>query len=274
MEKFNLLTADLLDIIFEYRNKLYGAYELRRTYSKRLTYAISGTVLVCLLFVAGAIFANGKGTDVWLDKGPDVFLTKYDEPVRPVEPPPPPPPPVEPPRVAMTQFTPPVIVVDEDVKPEDVIKPMDDMANTLIGTKTEEGITTDIVAPLVEKPTGIAPAPKVEQSYDEPFRTVQIEAQFTGGLEAWARFLRRNLNSDIPADQGAPPSNYTVIVSFIVDRNGTISDVRAENDPGYGTAAEAIRVIKKSPNWTPAIQNGLNVIYRQKQAITFQVRDN
>ena len=65
----------------------------------------------------------------------------------------------------------------------------------------------------------------------------------------------------------------TVTVSFLVDKNGNISQVQALNDPGYGCAQEAVRVIQKGPKWTPAIQNGRNVIYRQKQSITFQVSE-
>ena len=64
-----------------------------------------------------------------------------------------------------------------------------------------------------------------------------------------------------------------MFVTFIVDKTGNISDVQAENDPGYGTKAEAIRVIKKGPAWIPAIQNNHKVIYRHKQGITFQVKD-
>ena len=78
----------------------------------------------------------------------------------------------------------------------------------------------------------------------------------------------------MPIENGATSGKYTVIVSFVVDKEGTISDVQAENDPGYGTAAEAVRVIKKSNKWIPAIQNGRNVIYRQKQSIAFLVNDN
>jgi protein TonB len=58
-----------------------------------------------------------------------------------------------------------------------------------------------------------------------------------------------------------------------VDKSGNISEVQALNDPGYGTSQEAVRVIKKGPPWTPAVQNGRNVIYRQKQSITFQVSE-
>ena len=117
-------------------------------------------------------------------------------------------------------------------------------------------------------------APKVEKEIDKQFTVVQIQAQFPGGADGWRRYLERNLNKDIPTENGAPAADYTVTVSFIVDKTGAISDVRAENDPGYGTKAEAIRVIQKGPNWKPAIQNGTEVIYRQKQNITFRISEN
>lgn len=109
------------------------------------------------------------------------------------------------------------------------------------------------------------------EDYDKVFTSVQVEAMFPGGKDAWRMYLERNLNNQTPADHGAPPGNYTVTVSFMVDENGYVSDVHALNNPGYGTAEEAVRIIKKGPPWKPAIQNGRNVKYVQKQNITFQV---
>ena len=77
----------------------------------------------------------------------------------------------------------------------------------------------------------------------------------------------------MPISNGAPAGRYTVVVSFTVDKTGAISDVVAENDPGYGTKAEAVRVIAKGPNWKPAVQNGSKVIYRHRQSITFLVAE-
>jgi protein TonB len=105
------------------------------------------------------------------------------------------------------------------------------------------------------------------------FSFVQIAAEFPGGLYGWTKYLDRNLNKDLPFKNGAPPGKYTVIVSFIVSETGAISDVSAENDPGYGTKEEAIRVIIKGPNWKPAEQNGRKVVYRHKQSITFYKSD-
>jgi protein TonB len=102
---------------------------------------------------------------------------------------------------------------------------------------------------------------------------VEIPAQFPGGKGEWQKYLERNLNSGLPVENGAPAGKYVVILSFIVDKNGFISNVHAENDPGYGTKEEAIRVVKKGPNWTAAIQNGRNVTYRHIQNIVFIVAE-
>jgi len=203
----------------------------------------------------------------------DVQLANVQEEKKP-EPPPPPPPKQEPPKVEITKFTPPKIVKDEEVKPEEKPPEQEKLEDTKIGTINQEGEKTDVVAPPVEQSTGQVQAPKAqEEDYDKEFKTVQIEAKFPGGAGAWQKYLERNLNSNVPVDNGAPPANYTVIVSFLVDKSGNISEVQALNDPGYGTAAEAVRVIKKGPAWTPAVQNGRNVIYRQKQSVTFQVSE-
>jgi protein TonB len=276
METNKILTADILDIIFEGKHKDYGAYQLRKTYNKRITYALIGTVIICLLlllssFISGAA-KKGK-TEIMVQ---DMELQDIKQEDKKPEPPPPPPPPKqEPPKVEITKFTPPKIVKDEEVKEEEEIKEVEKLEDTKIGTINQEGTKDDgIVAPPVETGTGVVEAPKVEEDYDKVFTVVQIPAEFPGGLQGWTRYLERNLNRDLPVENGAPPGKYTVIVSFIVDKNGGISDVKADNDPGYGTSEEAVRVVKKGPAWKPAVQNGRNVIYRHKQSITFVVSED
>jgi protein TonB len=273
MEANKILTADILDIVFEGRDKEYGAYDLRKSYNRRLRFALIGTVAICLVLILGSLLANSikkKESQVLVQ---DVTLENMKQEEKKPEPlPPPPPPKQEPPKVEITKFTPPKIVKDEEVKPEEEIKEMDKMADAKIGTINQEGEKDlGVVAPVVEKGTGVVEAPKQEEDYDKVFTVVQIPAEFPGGLPAWQKYLQRNLNSDIPVQNGAPEGKYTVYVTFIVDKTGVISDVNAENDPGYGTKDEAIKVIKKGPNWKPAVQNGRNVIYRHKQGITFVV---
>jgi periplasmic protein TonB len=110
------------------------------------------------------------------------------------------------------------------------------------------------------------------------FSTVQVEAQFPGGVQGWKKYLEQNLNVDI-ADKcikipkGQKNARQTVIVSFKVDREGNISDVVAENASRVCSrlATEAVRVRKKGPQWIPATQNGRTVIYRQRESITWVV---
>jgi protein TonB len=275
MDVNKIQSADILDIIFDGRNKEYGAYELRKTYNKRMTKALVGTVLILLLAVLGNILANTVGKESKELIVQDVSLENVQQEEKKPEPPPPPPPPKqEPPKVEITKFTPPKIVKDEEVKEEDEIKEVEKLEDTKIGTINQEGAKDEgIVAPPVESGTGVVEAPKKEEDYDKIFTVVQIPAEFPGGLPAWAKYLERNLNRDLPVENGAPPGKYTVVVSFIVAKDGKISDVVAENDPGYGTKAEAVRVITRGPSWKPAVQNGRNVIYRHKQSITFMVSE-
>jgi hypothetical protein len=117
------------------------------------------------------------------------------------------------------------------------------------------------------------PKEKVKSDPDNKvFEKVEIEAQFPGGPQAWRRFLERNLNPNVPVNNKAPKGTYTVVVQYIVGRDGSISDVKAKTDHGYGMEAEAIRVIKKGPvKWIPAFQNGHTVNAYRKQPITFSV---
>lgn len=110
-----------------------------------------------------------------------------------------------------------------------------------------------------------------KEEYKALFTTAQEAPSFPGGNEAWVSYLQRNLHPDVPAKNKAPNGMYTVTVTFQVDEEGNISHIKAVNDPGYGTAAEAVRVIQRGPKWIPAKQNGHVVTSEAKQMITFQI---
>lgn len=116
-----------------------------------------------------------------------------------------------------------------------------------------------------------ATAPDTIEVDDGIFQKVEVEASYPGGLQAWRSFLEKNLNANVPVDNSAPAGMYTVIVQFVVSKNGTISDIKALTNNGYGTEAEVIRILKKSGNWSPAIQNGKPVNAYRKQPVTFVV---
>src|SRR5438045_3412225 len=116
MEANKILSADLLDLLFEDRNKEYGAYDLRKTYNRRILKALIITASVALLAFLGTIIASNINKNAKKVKISEVTLQDIPQEEKKPEPPPPPPPKQEPPKVEMKQFTPPVIKKDEEVE--------------------------------------------------------------------------------------------------------------------------------------------------------------
>ena len=268
MESSTILTADILDIIFEGRNKEYGAYDLRRNYGRRLTVSIAVMLSVILLLCIGYAFAGNKkimAKDIIIPEDP--HLTDIKKPDEPVVPPPPPKQP-DPPKVEMAKFTPPKIVHDEDVKEDEKPPEMDKLEDIKIATYNQDGLKDEnIVAPPVAdggRDVVVAPT-KDEEDWNKTFTKVEIESEYPGGSQAWQRYLNRNLHFP-PVDdvQG------TIVVQFIVDQDGFVSNVEAISGPEE-LRAEAVRVIRKSGKWTPAIQNGRQVRSYKKQPIVFRL---
>jgi len=270
MDATKLLQADILDIVFDGRNKAYGAYELRRAYNKRLGIAMTAMAAICITAFVGSVLSRSTDNslkDVIQTK--DVVLVDYKETM-----PPPPPPPVAPPPPSAVQtamFTPPAIVKDEDV-PADAMPPeMDVLEDSKIGTMNIDGGKDEgIVAPPSEKGTGEAVQPLQGQiNNDTVFVKVEMPAEFPGGIDAWRRYLERNLQ--YPDAAINDETQGVVRVQFVIDTEGNVSDVVALNDPGNGLAEEAVRIIARGPKWIPAEQNNRRVIYRHSQPIIFRL---
>ncbi len=111
----------------------------------------------------------------------------------------------------------------------------------------------------------------IENQDNLVFQKVDIEASFPGGAKGWRVYLEKNLNANIPIKNNAPNGKYTVIVKFIVNKNGDISDITAETNFGFGMEKEVIRVIKKGPKWNPGSQNGRKVNSIRRQPVTFLI---
>lgn len=271
MEASKILNADILDLVFEDRNKDYGAYDLRKTYNKRITKSLLITFGVAAIIFLSAFLSNRFNADD-SDQviAQDVVLEDIKQEEKKEEPPPPPPPPkVEPPKVEMTKFTPPVIKKDEEVKKEEIPPEVEKLEDTKIAVVNQEGIKdANIAAPVIDEGKQVVEAPKEDEN--KVFTKVEIEAAFAGD---WSKYLQRNLNADVAINAGAPTGQYTVVVQFIVDKEGNVSDVKALTGHGYGMEGEAMRAIKKAPKWTPAVQNGRQVKAYRKQPITFVVAE-
>lgn len=258
----NILSADILDILFDGRNKAYGAYQIRRTYNRRLGTAIAAVLLACALLVAGSLIKRNQAVIASVFEIPDDTLR-----IQTIEP-------VEPPlrmpqetRVRQVSYTLPVIVPEEIVAQS--LPTMSEVENAIIGTTDEPGAPDDGNVPSGTGPaisTAPAVAPVQEIPDDTVLRKVEVEARFNGD---WRQFLERNLV--YPEEAIENEKGGIVKVQFIVDKDGDISDITALNDPGYSMAEEAIRIIKRS-HWIPAEQNGRRVNYIHVQTIIFQLQ--
>lgn len=272
MEANKILNADVLDIIFDGRNKAYGAYTLRKNYNKRLATAMAGMGFILLIFFVGSVLANVlKGNTHEIREIHDTIHLTEIPPDKPPVVPPPQPIATPPPQVKITAFVSLVIVPDVDVK--DPPPTVDVLEHSTIGIINRDGSDdVGIVAPPVEKVgtgTVVTPVAK-EEGYIHDFGKVEIPAKFLGGVDAWKRYLEMNLQ--YPEAAIGNGTQATVRVQLVVDKNGNVSEVKALNDPGDGLAAEAERVIKKGPKWEPAEQNGMKVTYRFIQSITFTIQ--
>jgi periplasmic protein TonB len=268
MEVNKILTADVLDIIFDGRNKAYGAYDLRKTYNNRLRTALFVMGGLVLALVAGYFISNyqGKG-EVVKPVVQDVQLEDVKEEKK-NEPPPPPPPPKPPPQVEMAKFTPPKIVKDEEVKAEEKPPEVEKLEDTKIGTANQEGIKDDNMTAPPSDNKGVVEAPKDNTDYDKTFTKVEIESEYPGGIAAWYRYLTKNLV--YPDEAVSAEVQGQVVVRFIVDKEGNVSEVEAISGPNELRDA-AVLVIKKSGKWNPAIQNGRKVKSYKSQPVNYKL---
>lgn len=273
MELSKILNASLLDIIFDGRNKNYGAYELRSKYAKRMGVAIAATAaLAVLVLLISLVASRFESTE---DKKQAIVIKEVEmtqlEEEKPVEPPPPPPPkPPDPPKIEMAKFTPPKVVKDEEVKPEEEMREVEDLKEATISTVNQEGEKDlGIVAPPVEDKGGVVVAPKVEEE-DKVFQKVEIEASYPGGDKAWTRYIQREISRYMDELQDDGKAG-TCVVQFIVDREGNISEVEALTMKGTKLAEICVNAIRKGPKWIPAEQNGRKVKAYRRQPVTFRI---
>lgn len=279
MEAGKILKSDLLDIVFDKRNKEYGAYQLRKGYNMRLFWSLMSVVAITgSLFATNYIvkhFGGGGRGQKQMMSVVDVQLEEVREEKK-VEPPPPPPPPktmVQ--KIEITRFTPPRIVKDNEVKTEEKPPEVAKLEETKIGAINQEGVKDEglVAPPVSDAGKGIVGPPaknRDETDYNQTFTKVEIESMYPGGAAAWLRYLNKNFR--YPEDAINNEVQGIVVVQFIVDRDGNVSDVEAVSGPGTGgLREEAIRVIRQSGKWIPAIQNGRQVKSYKKQPVVFKL---
>jgi periplasmic protein TonB len=259
----NYVTLD--DIIFEKKNQQYGAFDLRKGYEKTMKRSfLLGSAFFIGSLIATNIYANRDQTemiDYKLVNSEHIILDVPKEDIPPVIPPPV----EEPPKVDVptTEFLPPVISPTEV---DDTPPTQETLSVAPPADVTNVGNPNDIGLPIEEgeKPEEIV---KIEPVEDKEFITVEIQAQYPGGMKALGEFLSKNLKYP-PAAVRANVSGK-VFLSFGVDKNGNIYDVQVTKGIGFDCDEEAVRVVKLMPNWSPGRQSSKAVKSRFNLPIAF-----
>jgi protein TonB len=181
---------------------------------------------------------------------------KKEEPKKDLPPPPPPPP-----KVDQVKFVKPVVAKAEEVTEEP--PKITEIKDKKLGNETIKG---DPDAELTVEPVGNGPAAVVEED-NTVYNTAGIEVKpdFPGGMEKFYKFVGNNYQT--PEEEGLKGKVY---VTFVVEKDGSLTDIKVIRDIGFGTGKEAIRVLNKCPKWTPGEQNGKKVRVLYSLPITIQ----
>lgn len=269
MKSEQILTADLLDILFENRNKAYGAYSIRRAYPSHLKKAL-GIMLLLVIAVSCYVMSKPKRAVIYarlpydtlvvnLEKV-DIEKPKDPEPEqRTVEAQPP------------TKVDKPIVIVPDETPIEN--EPIDrtDTAVYVPGNENRAAVGTGgegFMQANAGSQTVITPTPPQTPAPEEPVIVEHPDEypEFPGGMAAWTKYLQRMLR--VPDDLEAG-DRKTVRVKFVVNLNGEVTDVVISQSAGKELDKEVLRVIGRMPKWKPGKQRGKPVASYFTQPVTF-----
>ncbi|WP_235005423.1 energy transducer TonB [Pedobacter nyackensis] len=269
--KIDLFGNEWLDVVFDQKNKSYGAYALRRDSSSDTSKAllIAGSLFV-LLFLSPKIASLIKGNEN-IETVTEKVTTITVQSPPPVNPETPPPAAVEPPpaKQAQIKFPPPIVVEDSRVIDTDPVQ-IKDLATKDPGQKTIEG-DPDGVDVVISTP-GKGPVGAVavgDNTVYDTFVGLEVQPDFPGGMDKFYKYLSKAIRYPAMAQENNIQGK--VYLSFIIEKNGSLTDIKVERKLGFGTDEEAVRVLNASPKWMPGIQNGTAVRVKYNIPINFSL---
>ena len=283
MAKIDLYDPKWVEMVFAGKNKEYGAYQLRKGTSGRNIKSLLILVIAAALvggFLAWKVIEQKQAEEqqAYMEAMELAKLQKQAEKEKKK------PEKVQPkvemkkeiPVASETQkFTAPVIKKDELVKEENQVKQMDQLdAKVAVGTKDEEGVKDRNIEAVrsdiaVATPPPPPPAPKPEVS-NKVFDVVEEMPSFPGGQGALMSFLNSNIKYPVVAQENGVQGR--VIVGFVVERDGSITDVKVMRSVDPSLDREAQRVVKAMPRWKPGKQNGSAVRVKYTVPVVFRLQ--
>ena len=278
MAKIDLISNEWADIVFQGRNKVYGAYQLRRGTGKRNIWSMVFVAAVAAVAYLGLAAYNSyqaaQKAKFEAEMEASLIETKKQAKVEKK---------TEAPKVEQVQkvekvkssiaFTPPVIKKDSEVKPEEEMKTQDELkeTKTAIGAFDVKGNDESggTVLKAVEEIATPEP-PKQEAEQNKVFDVVEQQPQFPGGMGALNQWLGSNIK--YPAMAAENGIEGRVIVQFVVERDGSVSGVHVVRGVDSSLDKEATRVVAQMPKWIPGKQNGSAVRVKYTVPVTFRLQ--
>lgn len=260
--KQDIFSQNWLDVIFEGRNKQYGAYVLRKNASRNVVIALFIASSVFVMALLAPLIKNRfspiKTSSSVFDAVKNGRIVELSPPA-PVDKSSPPPAVAVPPapRTSQVRMLPPIVV-----KADQVTEEPPSVAALRLVEPASQTLAGNLDATIhIDRPTGHghgdATITEATGLNDEPFITVEIEPMFPGGMEAFSKYVQKNYQ--YPPGAIAHGVKGKVILRFIVERDGSLTDIEIISDLRFGTGEEAARLLSTSPKWRPGVQNGREV---------------
>lgn len=278
MKNNEILQSDILDIVFEGRNKMYGAYELRINYHKRAKRALAVCVILAGVFITIPLLANifadeEKNTKLVICNYPLSTLPKTEvknevkknKETKQVE------------DVKTIKNTTPEITITETVNDDDKMPTKDELKDAVSGVNTNENgentnpVGDDIGEKKVNSEDGTIVNDNIEEAESTPLVFVEVYPEFPGGDDAMFKYIQSRLNYPRLAVENSIEGK--VVVEFVVNEKGEIHNTRIVRGLKYGCDDEALRVINGMPLWKPGKQNGKPVAVFYTLPIQFTLAD-
>ncbi len=279
MAKIDLIENSWSDMMFEHRNKEYGAYVLRRQTGRR---NVLSMLLVVLTFLAVVVFMVAKSAydeyqakhqvmdqvtelSALTQQKKEAKVERKEIPVRQEEQ-----------KVvekvkSSVKFTAPVIKNDDEVKPEDELKSQDEIMNSKVAIGALNVVGNDENGEVLKAKEVIATEPvKPKEEENKVFDVVEQMPSFPGGMGALMQYLSKSIKYPVIAEENGIQGR--VICTFVVERDGSITDVRIAKSVDPSLDKEAQRVVKSMPHWIPGKQNGSAVRVKYTLPVTFRLQ--
>ena len=280
MAQIDLISNEWSDMMFENRNKEYGAYVLRRQTGRR---NVISMVAVLLLFAAVMVFMIAKNayeayqkehavmdqvtelSALTQQKKKEAKVERKEIPVR-----------QEQQQVvekvkSSVKFTAPVIKKDDEVKPEDELKSQDEIMNSKVAVGALNVVGNDENGEVLKAKEVIATEPvKPKEEENKVFDVVEQMPSYPGGMGALMQYLSSHIKYPAIAEENGIQGR--VICTFVVERDGSITDVRIAKSVDPSLDKEAMRVVSSMPKWIPGKQNGSAVRVKYTLPVTFRLQ--